>query len=164
MGFGAGSVLTVIPIATKIKSSGYQTTLLHFGFAQGLVVVVLAWFMRKPDPAFRAAHWRGDAAATPRASAGREYTPMQMATTPLFRIMYLMFVMMAAVGLMATAQLGPIAKDFQTAEVPLSILGLTLPTLTFALSIDRVLNGVTRPFSAGCRTRSAANTPCSSPS
>jgi OFA family oxalate/formate antiporter-like MFS transporter len=59
--------------------------------------------------------------------------------------MYAMFVMMAAGGLMATAQLGPIAKDFKIADVPVTILGLTLPALTFALSIDRVLNGVTRP-------------------
>ena len=29
---------------------------------------------------------------------------------------------------------------------PVSILGLTLPALQFALSIDRVLNGITRPF------------------
>ncbi len=47
---------------------------------------------------------------------------------------------------MATAQLAPIAKDFQIADIPVSILGLTLPALTFALSIDRVLNGITRPF------------------
>jgi OFA family oxalate/formate antiporter-like MFS transporter len=60
--------------------------------------------------------------------------------------MYLMFIMMAAGGLMATAQLAPIAKDFKIADVPVSILGLTLPALTFALSIDRVLNGLTRPF------------------
>jgi OFA family oxalate/formate antiporter-like MFS transporter len=60
--------------------------------------------------------------------------------------MYLMFVMMAAGGLMATAQLAPIAKDFKIADVPVSIMGLTLPALTFALSIDRVLNGLTRPF------------------
>jgi OFA family oxalate/formate antiporter-like MFS transporter len=53
---------------------------------------------------------------------------------------------MAAGGLMATAQLGPIAKDFKIADVPVSLIGLTLPALTFALSIDRVLNGVTRPF------------------
>ena len=53
---------------------------------------------------------------------------------------------MAAGGLMATAQLAPIAKDFKIADVPVSLLGLTLPALTFALSIDRVLNGVTRPF------------------
>src|SRR5437660_58085 len=49
-------------------------------------------------------------------------------------------------GLMATAQLAPIANDFHIAKVPVSLLGLTLPALTFALSIDRVLNGLTRPF------------------
>jgi OFA family oxalate/formate antiporter-like MFS transporter len=57
-----------------------------------------------------------------------------------------MFVLVAAGGLMATAQLAPIAKDFKIADVPVSILGLTLPALTFALTIDRVLNGLTRPF------------------
>jgi OFA family oxalate/formate antiporter-like MFS transporter len=76
----------------------------------------------------------------------RDYTPLQMAATPVFWILYLMFVMMAAGGLMATAQLAPIARDFQIADVPVSILGVSLPALTFALSIDRVLNGVTRPF------------------
>jgi OFA family oxalate/formate antiporter-like MFS transporter len=30
--------------------------------------------------------------------------------------------------------------------VPVSILGVTLPALAFALSVDRVLNGITRPF------------------
>ena len=69
-----------------------------------------------------------------------------MIKTPVFWLMYAMFVMMAAGGLMATAQLGPIAKDLHIADVPVSILGLTLPALTFALTIDRVLNGVTRPF------------------
>src|SRR5437588_12036284 len=69
-----------------------------------------------------------------------------MASYPVFWVMYLMFVLVAAGGLMATAQLAPIAKDFQIADIPVSILGLTLPALTFALSIDRVLNGLTRPF------------------
>jgi OFA family oxalate/formate antiporter-like MFS transporter len=60
--------------------------------------------------------------------------------------MYVMFVLVGAGGLMATAQLAPIAKDFKIADIPVSIVGLTLPALTFALSIDRVLNGLTRPF------------------
>src|SRR5262252_2062916 len=60
--------------------------------------------------------------------------------------MYLMFVFVGVGGLMATAQLAPIAKDFKVDGVPVSILGLTLPALTFALSIDRVLNGICRPF------------------
>jgi OFA family oxalate/formate antiporter-like MFS transporter len=47
---------------------------------------------------------------------------------------------------MATAQLGPIAKDFKIYDVPVNIMGLVLPALTFALAIDRVLNGLTRPF------------------
>jgi OFA family oxalate/formate antiporter-like MFS transporter len=146
MGFGAGSALTVIPIAAMIKSSGYQTTFLYFGLAQGIVVFVLAWFMRAPDPAFKPARMPAPDSAVAAAATRRDYTTMQMVATPVFWVMYAMFVMMAAGGLMATAQLAPIAKDFKIADVPVSILGLTLPALTFALSIDRVLNGVTRPF------------------
>ncbi len=52
--------------------------------------------------------------------------------------------MVGAGGLMAIAQLAPIANEI--AGVPVSILGLTLPALTFALTIDRVLNGICRPF------------------
>src|SRR2546429_8442604 len=69
-----------------------------------------------------------------------------MLKTPVFWLMYLMFVLMAAGGLMATAQLAPIANDFKIANVPVSLIGLTLPALTFALTIDRVLNGLCRPF------------------
>ena len=138
MGFGAGSALTVLPIASMIAARGYQATFLCFGLAQGLVVVLLGAFLRPP-----VAGKRRDASAAPLAS--NDHTPLQMAATPVFWVLYGMFVMMAAGGLMATAQLAPIAKDFAIAEVPVSILGVTLPALTFALSIDRVLNGVTRP-------------------
>jgi OFA family oxalate/formate antiporter-like MFS transporter len=57
-----------------------------------------------------------------------------------------MFVMVAIGGLMAVAQLAPIAKEFNVAKVPVTLVGITLPALTFALSIDRVMNGITRPF------------------
>jgi len=60
--------------------------------------------------------------------------------------MYVMFVMVGAGGLMATAQLAPIANDFQIAKTPVNLIGITLPALTFALSIDRIMNGITRPF------------------
>ncbi len=143
MGFGAGSALTVIPIASMIKGSGYEVTFLYFGIGQGLVVFILGWLLRAPA--------EGDLRAVPKTSliaAAKvpTYTPTQMAKTPVFWVLYAMFVMMAAGGLMATAQLAPIAKDFKIADIPVSLLGLELPALTFALSIDRVLNGVTRPF------------------
>jgi len=140
MGFGAGSALTVIPISTMIKSQGYEATFFNFGILQGGAVFLLALLLAAPA----AGEVNGGATATQR--AGRDYTPREMLATPAFWVMYAMFVMMAAGGLMATAQLAPIAKDLLIAEVPVSLLGLTLPALTFALSIDRVLNGVTRPF------------------
>ena len=139
-GFGAGSALTVVPIAAMIKSSGYEATFLVFGLLQGGVVLLLSFLLASPKPG------QLPAVQARVMQTRREYKPMQMVKTPVFWVMYVMFVLVAAGGLMATAQLGPIAKDFKIIDVPVSILGLTLPALTFALSIDRVLNGVTRPF------------------
>jgi OFA family oxalate/formate antiporter-like MFS transporter len=141
-GFGAGSALTVVPIAATIKAHGYEAAFLYFGLAQGAVVMVLALFLRSPAQTRRAA----TAAVVTELEAERQFTPAQMIATPVFWVMYLMFVMMAAGGLMATAQLAPIAKDFGIADAPVTLLGFTLPALIFALSLDRVLNGLTRPF------------------
>ena len=140
-GFGAGSALTVVPIANMIQSSGYESAFLWFGLGQGLIVVLVAQMMRAPAA--------GEVVSSGAAAVGqtrRDYTPAQVLATPVFWIMYAMFVMVGAGGLMAVAQLGPIATDFKVARIPVSILGLTLPALTFALTIDRVLNGICRPF------------------
>ena len=140
-GFGAGSALTVIPIANMIQSSGYQSAFLWFGLGQGIVVVLVALFLRAPKPG------EVNAPAAPAvAQTKRDYGPAEVLRTPVFWVMYAMFVMVGAGGLMATAQLAPIAKDFNVGGIPVSILGITLPALTFALSIDRVLNGFCRPF------------------
>ena len=145
MGFGAGSALTVIPIANMIKSSGYEATFLYFGVIQGLVVFVLGWFLLAP-PESVSPIGSGRGAAKAPADAPRAYTPTEMAKTPVFWVMYVMFVMMAIGGLIATAQASPMAKDYGIADTPVSLLGLTLPALTFALSLDRIFNGVSRPF------------------
>ena len=65
---------------------------------------------------------------------------------PIFTLMYLMFVIVGAGGLMVTANLAPIAQDLKIAAVPVNILWLTMPALTFAATLDRILNGLTRPF------------------
>jgi len=140
-GFGAGSALTVIPIANLIQSSGYEAAFLWFGLGQGIVVVLVGLLLRAPEPGEVAAP-----AAPAVQQTRRDYTPTETLRTPVFWVMYAMFVMVGSGGLMAVAQLAPIAEDFNVADIPVSILGLTLPALTFALTIDRVLNGVCRPF------------------
>jgi OFA family oxalate/formate antiporter-like MFS transporter len=139
-GFGAGSALTIIPIQQLIGNLGYEAAFLYFGIGQGLIVVVLSLFLRAPRP--------GETPA-PQArlqQSVRDYTPFEMIRSPIFWVMYVMFVLVGAGGLMATAQLAPIAKDFRIDAVPVTLIGITLPALTFALSIDRILNGITRPF------------------
>jgi len=140
-GFGAGSALTIVPIANMIKVSGYQHTFLTFGLVQGIVVVVLGFLILVPPASLMMAPSK----LAPGASR-LQARPVEMVKTPVFWVMYAMFVMMATGGLMAVAQLAPIAKDFKVADVPVSLLGLTLPALTFALTIDRILNGLCRPF------------------
>ena len=140
-GFGAGSALTVIPIASMIGSSGYESAFLWFGLGQGIVVVIVGLFLRAPQAGEVAAP-----AAPAVQQTRRDYGPAEAIRTPAFWVMYAMFVMVGAGGLMAVAQLAPIANDYKIAGIPVSILGLTLPALTFALTIDRVLNGICRPF------------------
>jgi OFA family oxalate/formate antiporter-like MFS transporter len=60
--------------------------------------------------------------------------------------MYLVFVMVAAGGLMTAAQIAPIAKDFGIANTPVSLLGFQMAALTFAISLDRIFDGFGRPF------------------
>jgi OFA family oxalate/formate antiporter-like MFS transporter len=139
-GFGAGSALTIVPIQNMIAGKGYEAAFFNFGIGQAAVVIVLSFVLAAPF----AGEVKAVAARVHQTT--RDYTPVEMLGSPVFWVLYAMFVLVGAGGLMATAQLAPIAKDFKIDTVPVSLLGITLPALTFALSIDRILNGVTRPF------------------
>ena len=141
-GFGAGSAATIIPISMMIASKGYEQTFLYFGLGQGLIVMLLALMMVRP-PAHVAGAVRKQ---TKVQQSNADFGPAQIIRKPVFWVMYVMFVLVAAGGLMATAQMGPIAKDFAIDGVKFNVMGMILPALTFALAIDRVLNGLTRPF------------------
>jgi OFA family oxalate/formate antiporter-like MFS transporter len=145
-GVGFGSALTVAPLAAMIKSAGYESAFIYFGIGQGLLVVVLGMLMFAPaGGSFRAA----DAHSHIPVTAARDYRPVEILKQPVFWVLYLMFVLVAAGGLMATAQLATIAKDFGIADVPVDLLGFTLPALVFALTLDRTINGISRPLFGG---------------
>jgi len=139
-GFGAGSAVTVIPIANMIQSSGYESTFMFFGIFQGVAIFLIALMMIRPNP-------QGVVAASRVVMSKVNYTMGQMVKTPVFWLTYVLFVSVAAGGLMATAQIGPIAKDYGLAKMPMDFLGLTvLPLLTLTLMIDNLANGFTRPL------------------
>jgi OFA family oxalate/formate antiporter-like MFS transporter len=148
-GFGAGSALTIIPIQAIIKSNGYESAFLYFGIAQGVIVMLVALGLTDPRRVVSPALAQ-KVAAKPLSpeilQTTRQYRPLEVIREPVFWVMYVMFVLVGAGGLMATAQLALIAKDFRIADVPVSVVGYPRPALTFALAIDRILNGVTRPF------------------
>jgi MFS transporter, OFA family, oxalate/formate antiporter len=137
-GFGAGAALTVIPIRAVIAAYGYASAFFWFGLVQGAVVFVLAWLLRGPYP--------GETPSTATSKVlqtTQSYSPQAMLATPVFWVLYVMFLLVAASGLMATAQGALIARDFHVANVVL-FLGAT--TLTVALLVDNVANGLARPL------------------
>ena len=139
-GFGAGAAVTVIPIGNMIQASGYEHAFLFFGIAQGAIIFFLSLLLVRPVV-------RPGVMPIPKIVATKaNYTAGQMIKTPVFWLMYVLFVAVAAGGLMATAQIGPIAKDYGIAKLPVSLFGVTLPLLTMTLSIDNLCNGFTRPL------------------
>jgi OFA family oxalate/formate antiporter-like MFS transporter len=137
-GFGSGAALTVVPIRAIIAAYGFGAAFFWFGLIQGAVVFTLAWAMRAPFPGETPA-----VAASKVMQTAESYTPRAMLATPVFWVLYLMFVLVSASGLMATAQLALIARDYGVANR--LVLG-GMSTLTLALVVDNVANGAARPL------------------
>jgi len=140
-GFGAGAALTVVPIASMIAKSGYESAFLTFGIGQGVIVFILALFLQPPSMAMPMKKKKLNLPQTK-----IDFTPPQVLRTPIFWIMYLVFVMVASGGLMTAAQIAPIAHDFKIANEPVSLAGFQMAALTFAISLDRIFDGFGRPF------------------
>lgn len=144
--FGAGSALTVVPIRGVIgDGSGYRDAFLWFGLGQGITVLVCALLLRVPPGLV----YREQRPALT-APSNRDFTVWEMVQAPIFWLMYAMMTLVSVGGLMAIAQIALMARDYGVADVPFDFsLGgqsLTLPALTLALALDRILNGLSRPF------------------
>jgi len=146
-GFGAGSAFTVAPIASMIASAGYQAAFIRWGIIQGVTVIVAAFFLKSPPAGWMPKTWRlKGSQEVKKRQTQVDFTAGQMAATPNFWLMYVMMTMVATGGLMAVAQLNPMAVDFKVDKIPVHLLGLAMPALVFALSADRLVNGLCRPF------------------
>jgi MFS transporter, OFA family, oxalate/formate antiporter len=134
-GYGFGAILTTFPIDTMLKSAGYQHTLVVFGIILGIVGAVAALGMRMPQAT--------DNLPQPAvSSATKDVMPAEMLKTKVFWLMFIMMTMMSTGGLMIISQFASFSRDFGVTKV----LVFGLAALPLALTIDRITNGLTRPF------------------
>ena len=141
-GYGVGALLTTFPIATVLRESTYEDALTRFGLIFGIVGLVAAQGLRRPDAAWQMAWNQRARAATRVSTTPIDLSPIQMLGTRIFWLMFVMMTMMSTTGLMVTSQMGAFTRDFGMA----SVLVWGLPLLPLALSLDRITNGATRPF------------------
>jgi OFA family oxalate/formate antiporter-like MFS transporter len=134
-GYGMGAVLSTFPVTRSIAKLGYRPTLLHFGLIFGAVAFLAALSMKRPPK-----EWMADYIARNKKTEG--LSSGKMLKTPLFWLMFVMMTMMSTSGLMVISQMASFSRDFGIADA--TILGMG--ALPLALTIDRVTNGLTRPF------------------
>ena len=133
-GFGGGTALFIPVIQSLIASRGYQATFVATGLFQGLVILLVAQFLRHPP-------LQHVALAPASASGGsqigkRQFTTVEMLRTPQFYWMYAAFVLMATGGLLVTANAVPIARSWC----------FSAGVLTLAATLSPLANGGSRIF------------------
>jgi OFA family oxalate/formate antiporter-like MFS transporter len=132
-GFGGGTALFIPFIAAMIANWGYRAAFLWTGAFQGVVMLLVAQFLRHPpaEPARKAV-----AAPGPSQLGKHQYTTADMLRTPQFYLLYAAFVMMATGGLLVTANAGPMAQAW----------GIAPAALAVATSLNALANGASRIF------------------
>ena len=131
-GYGSGAAFFNPIFGALLGSVGYRTTLLDSGIVLGVVVVCAGQFLRYPPLDFvRPAASRPQ----PRIRQQKdEFNSVEMLRTPHFYLLYAMMLMVAIGGLMATAQVAPVAHNFNVGAA----------TLAVVLSLNPLCNGLSR--------------------
>ncbi len=143
--FGIGTATTISPIAAMMKSSGYQHTFLVWGIVQGVVVLAASLFLARPPIGWTPPNWKEKEIKIKAKvnTSAVDMTPWEMLRQPSFYVIYLMLTMLAFGGLVVTAQLNPMASSYHVDNV---IVAFGMTALVLAITVDRILNGLTRPF------------------
>ena len=129
-GFGGGTALFIPFIQSTIRDSGYQSAFIATGILQGVVIAVVAQFLRHPPAAPVAARTETKAAAI---VEKKQLTTVEVLQTAQFYVMYVAFVLMATGGLLVTANAGPMARSWGF-------------SITLAATLSPLANGAARIF------------------
>ena len=134
-GYGMGAMLTTFPISISLAASGYERTLVIYGLLLSVIGLVAALGLRRPPE-------MPEPARTTAAVSVRNVSPRRLLRSPIFWLMFGMMTMMSTSGLMVISQMAAFARDFGVAQM--TVLGFA--ALPLALTLDRLTNGLTRPF------------------
>ena len=132
-GYGSGAAVFNPLFAFLIHTHGFKATLLETGIAQGLLIVLGGLLLRAAPPGAQPVK------APTKPSVRRhheEFTALEMLRAPHFYLLYAMMLMIVIGGLMATAQVAPVAASF----------GIGTTALTVTLSLNPLTNGGGRIF------------------
>lgn len=131
-GYGSGAALFIPFFSSMIKSDGYASTFITTGIAMGAMIIVAGQFLKYPEPGhvFPAAQVK----KAVRKHSGHDFNSAEMLRTPQFYFMYVLMLAIGIGGLMASAQVAPIAKNFK--------IGAT--AAAYAVSLSPIGNGIGR--------------------
>src|SRR5262245_999130 len=132
-GFGGGTALFIPFIQSSITGNGFRATFVATGILQGIVIAVVAQFLRHPPSTPASAKIEGKAAATTEKNEKKQFTTMEVLRTTQFYVMYVAFVLMATGGLLVTANAGPMARSWGF-------------SITLAATLSPLANGAARIF------------------
>ena len=143
--FGVGTATTIAPVAAMLKTSGYQHTFIVWGIIQGFVVLFSSLFLARPPVGWEPPNWKEKEAKikTKVKTSAVDMTPWQMLHQPSFYVIYLMMTKLAFGGLVVTVQLNPMASSYHVDNV---VVAFGMTALVLAITVDRIMNGLTRPF------------------
>lgn len=143
--FGIGTATTIAPISRMLQVTNYQHTFIVWGIIQGVIVLASSLFLARPPEGWAPPNWKVKEAKIKARinTSGVDMTPWQMLRQPSFYIIYVMMTMLAFGGLVVTAQLNPMAASYHVDKV---VVAWGMTALVMAITVDRILNGLTRPF------------------
>jgi OFA family oxalate/formate antiporter-like MFS transporter len=131
-GYGSGAALLNPICSWLIGWVGYQTTFLGTGMVLGFLILCAGQFLKYPPMGFVHAP---PASAQPKIRRQNDqFNSLEMLRTPQFYVLYVMMLMVGIGGLMATAQVAPVARNFKVGAAALGI----------ALSLNPLCNGASR--------------------
>ncbi|HZL57568.1 MAG TPA: MFS transporter, partial [Bryobacteraceae bacterium] len=118
-GYGSGAALFIPIFSYLIRATDYRATFLYTGIGLGIMIIAAGQFLSYPPAGL--ALPAAPAQVRVRTHGGDEFNSWQMLRKPQFYVLYVMMLMVGIGGLMASAQVAPVARNFRIGATAIAI-------------------------------------------